>query len=212
MSLNRQSSFVVGIAGGSASGKSIFAAALLRELTDGAAVAAGQPALTVEHFAMDRYFRTIEGGAPTIVSSDGEVRLDRNHPESADNAALAADMDRRKHAGDHPDVIIVEGLMPLYVPLIRERLDLRLFVELDADLRALRRMLRVRGRLPDAPDTRERLAGAMDYYIECARVGHALYVQPSRAYADLVLRGDTELDRSAALVGDLVRAQLAWRG
>ena len=211
MNLDRPPSFIVGIAGGSASGKSTFATALLRELTDGAAVTAGQPALTVEHLAMDRYFRTIESGAPTIVSSSGEVRLDRNHPESADNAALAADLDRRKQADDAPDVIVVEGLMTLYVPMVRERLDLRLFVELDADLRALRRMLRVRGRLPDAPDTRERLSGAMDYYIECARVGHALYVQPSRMYADLVLRGDADLNRTAALVGDLVRAQLAWR-
>ena len=158
---------------------------------------------------MDRYFRTIESGAPRSYPAAARC-ASTNHPESADNAALAADLDRRKQADDAPDVIVVEGLMTLYVPMVRERLDLRLFVELDADLRALRRMLRVRGRLPDAPDTRERLSGAMDYYIECARVGHALYVQPSRIYADLVLRGDADLNRTAALVGDLVRRN--WSG
>lgn len=203
MNTPRQPSFVVGIAGGSASGKSTFAAALRNELEGN-----GRGSLRVEQFSMDRYFRSIENGAPTIVSSDGEVRPDRNHPESADNAALVADVRRRSLADDAPDVIIIEGLMTLYVESVRALLDLRLFVDLDADLRALRRMLRTRGRLPDAPDTRERLASAMAYYCECARVGHALYVEPSRMYADLVLRGDSDLTRIAGLVGDIVCARL----
>src|ERR1051325_4666047 len=160
-------SMVVGIAGGSASGKTTFTAALNRILTE------TDPKLTVEVMGMDRYFYRGNAGGPTFVSpSTGETLPHNNHPDSADNARLVADLDARKVAPDAPDVIIVEGLMALHVPMICERLALRLLVELDADLRALRRLLR------DMKGAR----GNTDphwiatYYRECARVGHEAHV------------------------------------
>ncbi|MBC7238809.1 MAG: hypothetical protein H5T71_01755 [Chloroflexi bacterium] len=199
-------SFIVGIAGGSASGKSTFAAALQKALIE------GQPPLTVELVNMDRYFLPPEAGAPTFISpSSGQVRVDRNRPDSADNARLVADVLQRSQAEDAPDAILIEGLMALYVPAIRELLDLRLFVDLEADVRALRRMLRGRGRSPNDPLTIEHLIGGINYYRESARVGHALYVQPSIAYADLVIRGDANFARTAAFVADIVRARAGQR-
>src|SRR4051794_34469755 len=128
----RAGSMVVGIAGGSASGKTTFTAALNRILPE------TQPKLQVEGDGMDRYFYPGTVSGPTFVSpSTGETLPHNNHPDSADNARLVADLDARRIASDAPDVIIVEGLMALHVPMIRDRLDLRLFVELDADLRAL---------------------------------------------------------------------------
>src|SRR5262249_30546506 len=130
-------SLVVGIAGGSASGKTTFTAALVRTLTE------TPPPLRVEIFGMDRYFyRGAEGGPTIVLPSTGKEMPDNNHPDSADNARLAADIDGRRVAEDAPDVLIVEGLMALNVPMLRERFDLRLFIELDADVRALRRLLR----------------------------------------------------------------------
>ncbi len=203
--MNGSGAFVVGIAGGSASGKTTLAAALQRTLSED-----GRP-LTVELLGMDRYFR-IEDGAPTLISpSSGELRLDRNHPESADNARLVVDVRRRCAEQDAPEVMIIEGLMPLYVAEIRELLDLKLFVELEADVRALRRMLRRRGRHADEPVPLDRLVSGIDYYRECARVGHARYVQPSSAYADLIVRGDADLERTTAFLGDIVRARVAAR-
>ncbi|MBC7315152.1 MAG: hypothetical protein H5T70_01855, partial [Chloroflexi bacterium] len=149
---------------------------------------------------------------PTFISpSSGQVRVDRNRPDSADNARLVADVLQRSQAEDAPDAILIEGLMALYVPAIRELLDLRLFVDLEADVRALRRMLRGRGRSPNDPLTMERLIGGIHYYRESARVGHALYVQPSIAYADLVIRGDADFARTAAFVADIVRARAGRR-
>ncbi len=204
MDTHSQRPFIVGIAGGSASGKSTFAAALNQALTN------GQPPLRVELFSMDRYFRALEAGAPSFISpTSGELRLDRNQPESADNARLVEDLKRRRVAEDAPDVILLEGLMVLHVPMVRELLDLRLFIELEADVRALRRMLRGgRGRGPSEPLTPDRLAGGINYYRESARVGHALYVQPSSVHADLILRGDGDFTRGAGLVGDIVRARM----
>lgn len=203
METQAHTSFIVGIAGGSASGKSTFATALARALSD------GEPSLRTEMVSMDRYFRTLEAGAPSFISpTSGELRLDRNQPDSADNVRLAEDLARRSREDDAPDVILVEGLMVLYVALVREMLDLRLFVDLDADVRALRRMLRARGRAANEPLSPERLEGGINYYRESARVGHALYVGPSAAHADLVIRGDSDFARGAALIADIVRVRV----
>src|SRR5579859_1013612 len=115
-------SLIVGIAGGSASGKTTLVAALR------AAIEAGDPPLRVEVVGMDRYFYRGDLGGPRFVSpSSGEELPDNNHPDSADNARLVADLDTRSRASDAPDVLLVEGLMTLHVPEIRERLDVRLF-------------------------------------------------------------------------------------
>src|SRR5262245_40147953 len=109
----QERSFVVGIAGGSASGKSTFTAALTRALTE------GDTGLRVEVFGMDRYFYRGAEGGPTFVSpSSGREVADNNHPDSADNVRLARDLEARQSAADAPDVILVEGLMALHVPMI----------------------------------------------------------------------------------------------
>jgi uridine kinase len=198
--------YVVGIAGGSASGKSTLAAALQQTLTD------GQPPLRAELYNMDRYFRREDPTAPSFISpTTGELRRSANDPDSADNPRLVADVRRRSHEADAPDVIIIEGLMALYVPLIRDILDLRLFVDLDEDIRALRRMLRGRGRTAQNPLTPEGLIGGITYYRECAKVGHNKFVYPSADYADLIVRGDADLGRVAPFVADIVRVRVAAR-
>lgn len=189
-------SVVVGIAGGSASGKTTFCNALAQELEN------GHPPYRVTVLGMDRYFYRGAPGGPTFISpTTGELLPNNNHPNSADNAKLVADIHRIGFAPDAPHVILVEGLMALHVPEIRECLDLRLFVELDADLRALRRLLRDMqgGRGNTDPHW------IASYYRECARVGHAAYVEPSRTHADIILRGDADFQRLAPLVAAVVR-------
>ncbi|MBV9852488.1 MAG: hypothetical protein JO250_22715 [Armatimonadetes bacterium] len=189
---------IVGIAGGSASGKSTFAAALAN------ALAAGDPPLRAETLAMDGYAVQDKSRGPCFVfSPTGETLFDWNHPEAFDDARLVADVEARVRAQDAPDVLLVEGLMPLYLPSIRDRLDLRLFVELDADERALRRLLRDMAGGRASRDPRF----IADYYRESARVGHARYVEPSRVHADLILRGDSDFRRTAPLVAAIVRAK-----
>lgn len=191
--------YLVGIAGGSASGKTTFTAALKHALEE------GNPRLRVEAWGMDRYFYRGAAGGPTMVSpSTGETMPDNNHPDSADNARLIADIHTRRTDSDAPDVILLEGLMCLHVPEIREHLDLRLFIELDADERALRRLLRDMngGRGNTDP------AFIASYYRECARLGHMRYVEPSRVFADLILRGDSDFTRTASLIAAVVHQNL----
>lgn len=194
----RQGSYLVGIAGGSASGKSTFTAELLKQLTS------GEAPLRAELFGQDRYmYRGSDGGPTLILPSTGELLPDNNHPNSADNARLLTDLLAKRNAADAPDVILLEGLMTLHVDEIREQLDLRLFIELEADARALRRLLRDMSGSRGNTDPK----WIATYFLECARIGHAKYVEPSRVYADIILRGDADFTRIAPLIADLIRAQ-----
>jgi uridine kinase len=191
---------VVGIAGGSASGKTTLTGALTRLLSE------TSPALRVEVMGMDRYFyRGAAGGPRLVLPSTGEELADNNHPNSADNVRLVADLDARLCAEDAPQAIIVEGLMALHVPEIRARLDLRLFVELEADVRALRRLLRDMDGGRGSRDPHWIAA----YYRECARIGHNTYVEPSRAHADLIVRGDADFDRVAPMLAAIIRSRVS---
>lgn len=189
---------MVGIAGGSASGKSTLAGALASAVGEG--LGRGCAVLPADRYM---YRDTVRG--PSFVSpTTGALMFNANHPDSVDWGQLLAQLEDY-HGPDGPDVVLVEGLMVLAEPRVRERLDLRLFVELDADERALRRMLRDMqgGRGNGDP------AGIATYYRECARVGHALYVEPSRAHADLILRGDADWERLRPLLLALVADRLA---
>ena len=190
--------YFVGIAGGSASGKTTFTAALSTALLDNG--------LTVETLGMDRYFYRGAPGGPLFVSpTTGEEMPDNNHPNSADNARLIADLQVRRTAGDAPDVLLIEGLMTLHLPELREMLDVRLFLELEADVRALRRLLRDMNGGRGSTDPQIISA----YYRECARIGHEKYVEPSRVFADIILRGDADFSRTAPLIADMIAARIA---
>ena len=86
--------------------------------------------------------------------------------------------------------------MAFHVPEIRERLDLRIFIDLEADLRALRRLLRDMNGGRGSTDP----AWIATYYRECARVGHNAYIEPSKVHADLTLRGDADFLRVTPFV------------
>jgi uridine kinase len=182
--------FITGIAGGSASGKSTFTKALAETL------AARAPELRVQVISTDHHWRDF-GGPPRFTSpSSGIEQFNNNHPDALNVDSLFAALD-----SVDADVVLLEGLMVLHLPTIRQRLDLRLFIELDADERALRRMLRDMqgGRSSTDP---QRIA---TYYRESARIGHAAYVEPSRAYADLILRGDSDFARTTDMIATIIQ-------
>ncbi len=189
---------VVGIAGGSASGKSMFTRVLVEALTD------REPGLRIRVLHTDGYFRLGSPEMPHLVlSTNGEVLPDFNRPDSVDLDRLIADLDAAILGNDAADILIVEGLMVLHLDAVRERLDLRLFVELDADTRALRRLVRNLEHHGD-PLSDQSAGSIAAYYLESAKVGHERYIEPSRAYADLIVRGDADFSRVAPMVATVV--------
>jgi uridine kinase len=194
-------SFLIGLAGGSASGKSTFTGSLIDALRS------AHPALIVEKISTDDYFLPHER-MPSFYSPTRGLELpDYNHPDSLDAAALLRDIAKRCTAPASPDVLLIEGLMVLHLTKIREQLDLRLFIELDPDQRALRRLVRNLGHTYDPLD--DNSAGSIaNYFLESAKVGHEKYVEPSRRCADFIFRGDGDFGRTAPMIALLIVAMV----
>jgi uridine kinase len=190
---------VVGIAGGSASGKSTLASAL-------AAALQRLHQRQVLILTTDRYMHNDRSFGPTFFSqATGTHMFDANHPDAIAWNHVLRDLDDLLQQTDGPEVILVEGHLLLHEPTVRARLDIRFFVELDADERALRRLLRDMqgGRANRDPNF------IATYYRESARVGHTRYIEPSRVHADLIVRGDAVWERIEPFLVAIIEDQLA---
>ena len=78
-------------------------------------------------------------------------------------------------------VVVVEGILVLWEPRLRERFDLKIFVDTPADLRIIRRLRRdvaERGRTPES---------ILDQYLATVRPSHELFIEPSKRYADVIV-------------------------
>ncbi len=178
---------IIGLAGGSASGKSTIARRLAEALPD----------LRVEVIGMDRYFRAIR---PRMVGPlSGDTYEDHNHPDSFDLERLTGDLDTICLRAEPPQVVIIEGLMTLHSPAIRNRLDLGVFVDVRAEERIVRRLKR-------------NMAWGQDFdqiatfVLESVRYRHDEFVEPSRWKADIVLNGTHTSDRGVGLIVEWIRA------
>jgi uridine kinase len=189
---------VIGVTGGSGSGKSLFARALAERLT----------AETVALISEDDYYRAVDppGFDPR--------RFDFDAPSARDHALLAGHLRRlrRGEAIDRPVYsfrthaplkrrvrtgpaawAIVEGLHVLHDSAVRAMIDFGIFLDVDADIRFIRRLSR---------DTRERgrsVRGVTDQYLATVKPAHDRFVEPAKAAADLVLRCETGEAEDATL-------------
>ena len=180
--------YVIGIAGGSGSGKSTFAARLREQFPDSVAL-----------ISCDNYYRAhddipleerrlLNYDAPEALEFDLMVSHLRalKRGEAVDcpvyDFALHNRSDKILRIDPKP-VIIVDGILILSDPALRETFDLRIYVETDADERILRRARRdmeVRGRHID---------DIMAQYLNTVKPMHEQYVEPSKKHADLILNG-----------------------
>lgn len=78
-------------------------------------------------------------------------------------------------------LIIVEGLMVLFDPEIRDLLDLKIYVDTPDDIRFIRRLLR------DINERGRTLDSVVKQYLEVVRPGHASFIEPTKEYADLII-------------------------
>jgi uridine kinase len=175
--------YIVGIAGGSAAGKSTFAQRLAESLPD----------LNVRVIRMDTYFRQ-DKPLHRGPFADREWP-DFNQPASLDLDTLLSDLDSVEG-----DVVVVEGLMTLCVEELRGRCDLKLFVDAPADERICRRLRR---NMAERGLSFDEIAG---YYLDSVRFRHQEFVEPSRWFADLVVNGSVLSEEAVRTIADHVRA------
>jgi uridine kinase len=93
-----------------------------------------------------------------------------NHERSAQNVVVSAGK-----------VVVVEGILVLWEPRLRERFDLKIFVDTPADLRIIRRLRR------DVAERGRTAESILDQYLTTVRPSHELFIEPSKRYADVIV-------------------------
>lgn len=191
--------FIVGIAGGSASGKTTFSNLLEETLTN--------KGMTVKIMHMDEYFKSKNRRPKSKGPVTGVTYVDDNHPDTMELGALAENL--RAEAASNPDsldVILVEGLLTLWHKETLEQLDLKLFVDCQADeriVRRLRRNMRDRGLSFDEISS---------VYLDLVRYRHSEYVEPTRWRADFVLNGSSPSDKVLDMVSGWIENKVKADG
>lgn len=180
--------YIIGIAGGSGSGKSTFARRLTEKFPD-----------SVSLVSCDNYYkahddipleerRLLNYDAPEALEFDLMVSHLRALKEGRAVDCPVYDFTLHNRSDkvvriDPRPVIIVDGILILSDPALRETFDLKIYVETDADERILRRARRdmeVRGR---------RIDDIMAQYLNTVKPMHETHVEPSKKHADLILNG-----------------------
>jgi uridine kinase len=178
---------IIGIAGGSGSGKSTVARNVAELLTTS----------SVAFLDMDAYYKNF-----TSLSLDDRKKLNWDHPDAFDYDLLCSHLDalsnrqaiekpeydfvthlrREKRVRVEPaDVVVIDGILLFVDDRVRELCDVKVFVDADADIRLIRRIERdthVRGRPLDE---------IIEQYLSTVQPMHLQFVEPSKRYADVIV-------------------------
>ena len=177
---------VIGIAGGTGSGKSTFTNRLRDRFPDDVAV--------LYH---DNYYRRQDN-----IPFEERKKVNYDHPSSLETdlmiehlkllkQGIAVDCpvydyslhnrsDKTIHVEPRP-IILAEGILLLANPLLRDLIDIKIYVEADADERILRRIVR------DVKERGRDLDNIVSQYLTTVKPMHYLFVEPTRATADIVI-------------------------
>lgn len=177
---------VIGIAGGTGSGKSTFTNRLRDRFPDDVAV--------LYH---DNYYRKQDD-----IPFEERKKVNYDHPSSLETdlmiehlkllkQGIAVDCpvydyslhnrsDKTIHIEPRP-IILAEGILLLADPLLRDLIDIKIYVEADADERILRRIVR------DVKERGRDLNNIVSQYLTTVKPMHYLFVEPTRATADIVI-------------------------
>ena len=177
---------IIGIAGGTGSGKSTFT----RRIKE----AFGDQVTVIYH---DNYYRRNDG-----IPFEERKKINYDHPDALETDLLIEHLTELRHGRpiqcpvydyavhNRSDktipilpsrVILVEGILVLSDERLRDLLDIKIYVEADADERILRRALR------DMEERGRDLRGIIDQYLTTVKPMHYLYVEPTKAKADIVI-------------------------
>jgi len=206
--LIEQRPVIIGIAGGSGSGKTTVALRVQERF----------PQKTVEILHHDSYYHD----RPDL-SVEERGRINYDHPNAFETALLVEHLDqvragksiekpeydyathrRRDESEIVPaaDIVFVEGILVLESAKLRERMDIRLFVDVDSDERILRRLAR------DMNERGRSMESVVNQYRETVRPMHLQFVEPSKRYAHMIIpeggHNSVAIDMISAKVRDIL--------
>ncbi len=201
---------IIGIAGGTGSGKSTVARKVAEAL----------PKSSVAFLEMDAYYHDFRHLSMTQLQ-----RVNWDHPDALDVELLCAHLQAlgrgetvetpvyefathsrsaRTRRIESADVVVLDGILLLADANVRDLCDVKVFVDADADIRLIRRIRRdttVRGRS---------LESVLEQYLTTVQPMHLQFVEPSKRYADVIVpRGGSNLVAIEMIVAKIQRRVLA---
>lgn len=178
---------LIGVAGGSGSGKTTVARELYRQFQD-------ESVIMIEQ---DSYYKD-----QSHLSMEERVLTNYDHPFAFDNDLLLTHLhellngrsilkpmyDFKLHTRsdeqvlvEPKNVVILEGMLILEDPRIREMMDIKVFVDTDADVRIVRRIQR------DMEERGRTLDSIVKQYLSIVRPMHLQFIEPTKRYADVII-------------------------
>jgi uridine kinase len=178
---------IIGVAGGTASGKTTVSDAILDRV-------GRQHIIYLQH---DSYYRDL-----SYLPLEERTKLNFDHPDALETELLVSHL-RRLQAGEPVEVpvydfatyrrtaetrciqprrvILLEGLLIFVDKELREMMDVKLYVDTDADLRFIRRLQR------DIQERGRTMESVIHQYLTTVRPMHLEFVEPSKRYADIII-------------------------
>lgn len=177
---------IIGIAGGSGSGKTTLAKNIVSHFSDRISV--------LRH---DDYYKCQDD-----ISMEERVKTNYDHPHAFDTDLLIYHIDELRAGRDVASptydysrhtrsgevrhikankVVVLEGILILENESLRNRLDMKIFVDTDADVRILRRLLR------DVKERGRSMDSVVEQYLSTVKPMHEAFVEPSKRYADIIV-------------------------
>ncbi len=196
--------YVIGIAGGTGSGKTTFSRELVATLMTNKIV----------YLSHDSYYRD-----QSNVPFSERVKVNYDHPDSLETELMIKHIEKlrsyqpvdipiydfvehtRAKETEHIEpqsVILIEGILIFAVKELRDLMDMKIFVDTDADIRFMRRLQR------DIEERGRSVKSVCDQYLNVVRPMHEAFVEPSKRYADIIVphggRNRAALDMVAAKI------------
>ena len=178
---------IIGVAGGSGSGKTTVAQELLRRVG----------ADRIAYLQHDSYYKDLR-----MLPSTEHSKINFDHPDTLETELLikhiialrefkavevpiydfSTDMRKTETFTVEPrNVILVEGILLYVEPELRKLFDVKLFVDADADIRFIRRLHR------DITERGRSTESVIEQYYATVRPMHLEFVEPSKRYADVII-------------------------
>jgi len=178
---------LIGIAGGSGSGKTLVAETIDREL--------GSEKVTI--IKQDSYYKDL-----SCLPYEERANQNFDHPDAFDMPLLRDHLERllrgeeverpiydftqhrrsqqTEKLGPHV-VVVLEGILILDDPILRRMMDIKVFIDTDPDVRLIRRLRR------DMSERGRKIESIIDQYEKSVRPMHLQFVEPSKRYADIII-------------------------
>lgn len=200
---------IIGICGGTGSGKTTVAESILRTVNSA----------DVVFIQQDSYYRNLKD-----MPLDQQRLVNFDHPDAIDNDLLIKHL-KRLRAGESVElplydfkthsrraetqtveprpIVIVEGILIFADSRLLEQMDIKVFVDTPDDLRFIRRLQR------DIADRGRTAESVIAQYLETVRPMHLQFVEPSKRYADVIIPEGGHNSVGVDLIGGTIRERLS---